>query len=739
MSNDSEIGLNYAAAQLAKALETAEAHPEGATRNRASKKGESWIQVLTGMVSGILDIGSRRPSKLPIWATLEVLRGGFSTGKPLAGGPLAPHELELATQRNLVCERSQLNRYFVSPTGLAELQALLASSHYRVELPEESALLTVAWLAQHGHTQQACDLVQEIAPHFEELRFYPIFSPNPQSLETVQLRSVEEVSQSLSDLKNRPQFTQMKEIIFGWLPLKDRLINLLLETLDGELPQIFGGQLQGGWPLQHYPDGWKQRAAEAVTGFHAFAKDHTGWSPNRDLPHLVEVLHVASVNSAQLTGRQIGKARRILADYTGKRGLPGSPRHAEIRKEQQRVAGLPGRADLVPLLQERLGILHTLEAKGSEAVREFLLAPDPNNRPIPRSLAVKALRCWKTSPESLVEWGVVRSGETLATLLPKLSSQVPGSQFSNGSARLLFEATYVAFRKRRSLLLVRLQSQVKLEELPWVKALLRHADQSSKEYARATLTRFLSLYFKRWPQAMLPNKLVTELKTLCLAAQLDLPLLEQVAADIFMGTFSEKFLRAAKLSAPVLGNTIYQSYYGLDYDKVLKLNDLEKVYGNLASPGFAALCENLAGVKSGGSVVANGKVIEQCQILTSHNLALLWHEFELQKQLSAKTLAQDCFSRIVRAQTLSYSDWRSNLKARSRCAYAWRQMVFFLSTLSEPEVQDFFVWAKTRLRNPKLDSSVGVWLEDLHRSFNGEARISRPLLGWVTKADLNKN
>jgi hypothetical protein len=739
MDDGIQANPHYAAAALAKALKTAQIHPDQATRERAAKKGDSWMQVLTGMASGLLQVGSRRPSSLPVWVTLEVLRGGFATGNPLAGGPSTQVEQAMAAERNLVPERTKLNEYFLSPAGLDELQTWLSTGHYQTDLPEEAALLSVAWLAQAGDLEGAAQIVKEIAPYFSKLRFYPRPSIHPQSLDRLQLQSPEQVSRSLSQLQNRRQFLLMREVISTWLPFQDRLISLALETVTGELPSVENHQLLGGWPLQQFPEGWQGRANALLSEFENQARKSALWKPKGDFLSLVDLLRLACSKPSEMSGREVGKLRRILANYIRKRGLPGSNDHAALRKQQQDVANLPGRADWVPLLQQRLIEVASLEAKGEQAVQQHLLAPTPEGRAIPPGLASKLLRCWKASPEALAAAGVIRSGETLAKLLPQVSSQVPGSQFSNQAARQLFEATYVAFRKRRSLLLLRLESQVKFNELPWMSALLKHADRESQQFARQTLERFLSLYFQCWPQVILPNKFVKELFALSKLAQLELPLLEQLAADIFMGAFSEKFLRSAQDTARLLGNSLYQRYYNLDLQNVLDLNDLQKTYGTLSSPGFLALCESLAGTKAGKSLVGNGKIIEQAQILTSHNLAVLWNEFQLGQCLSAKDLASYCFGWVCRAQTLSYSDWRSNLKARSRCANAWRQMVFYLSTLSEPEVQDFFVWAKTRLRNPKLDSSVGVWLEDLHRSFNGEARISRPLLGWVTKADLNKN
>lgn len=78
----------YAAGQLAKALTTALTHDDPDTRNRAAERQRAWRSVLAGMANGLLRIGSRTPVEgLPAWVTPAVLRGGFATAEPSAGGP----------------------------------------------------------------------------------------------------------------------------------------------------------------------------------------------------------------------------------------------------------------------------------------------------------------------------------------------------------------------------------------------------------------------------------------------------------------------------------------------------------------------------------------------------------------------------------------------------------------------------------------------------------------------------
>jgi hypothetical protein len=125
----------------------------------------------------------------------------------------------------------------------------------------------------------------------------------------------------------------------------------------------------------------------------------------------------------------------------------------------------------------------------------------------------------------------------------------------------------------RSLLLLNLEHQVRLQDLPWIATLnsLRHDDLDTKEQARANLQQVATIAIVSFPHAILPNKLLQELRSLINAAGLSLPIVDELAVDIFTGAFSEKFLRAAQLAGRMLHGTLYERYFGLAYERVLQL------------------------------------------------------------------------------------------------------------------------------------------------------------------------
>jgi hypothetical protein len=92
----------------------------------------------------------------------------------------------------------------------------------------------------------------------------------------------------------------------------------------------------------------------------------------------------------------------------------------------------------------------------------------------------------------------------------------------------------------------------RLDELPWVGAVApyRRRDDRAPNGAHAALVRLGALALDAFPATVLPNPLIHELDALATAAALDLPWVEELAADIFMGAFSAKFPAAAKIAGP---------------------------------------------------------------------------------------------------------------------------------------------------------------------------------------------
>ena len=96
----------------------------------------------------------------PVWLTPEVVKGGFATGNLQAGGPVKPWENEImmsvaaaqSDQQGIV--REVLNQYFLND-GMQVLMDILQSGKYKINVPEEAALLKVAYFLKNGENGKA--------------------------------------------------------------------------------------------------------------------------------------------------------------------------------------------------------------------------------------------------------------------------------------------------------------------------------------------------------------------------------------------------------------------------------------------------------------------------------------------------------------------------------------------------------------------------------------------------------
>jgi hypothetical protein len=186
--------MTYPEFQLAKARAVL-------TQSTPNAKGrvKDWASVIAGIASGVLRIGERKVLKdAPVWATPKVLHGGFASGELLAAGALSAYEEQLLAtlttndvQASDVSSRARINAFFLSAPGWAQLQQLLHSQNYQLELPEHGALLAIVTLFQQAHAAAQSDMdiasrqegeraqaiaqqaLADILPWCHQLRFYP--------------------------------------------------------------------------------------------------------------------------------------------------------------------------------------------------------------------------------------------------------------------------------------------------------------------------------------------------------------------------------------------------------------------------------------------------------------------------------------------------------------------------------------------------------------------------------------
>jgi hypothetical protein len=738
------VGTGYPRGQMAKALVTAGSHEDAETRRRAEERIRRLDQVIRGMSDGTLTVGSRTPvAGFPAWVTPKVVRGGFATGEAAAVGPLTQHEIETARRAGVPVERHALFLYHLTDPGMAELDALLDSGRYEIAVPEEAALLTVAWLLRMGDRLAALTLLEEIEPFADRLRLVPQPSdaPPPDG-SVVHRKTVGEVCDGLGERRPNGAVAAMNEALAVWNPFADELLAHWLETVeDGRVASI-------------EPDGWRERGGELLGRYGLLAAAHTWCSKHRRPKENLTILRTAleeAVAGRALSPRRRGLVQHAVNSMVRARGAPGSPRHIALRERQAADA-----ARLTPyaLAQVLLARLSALPREAGLPSTDRLVEPvteDEARRTgaaagseIPDSLRRVVERALSAPVATLVERGVIPSAEVLAELIPQLVASTTALSYRDDALRSLMAAVYRAFADRRSLLLLNLEHQVRLEELPWVRAVSRHRRTSddAREHARAVLVQLGELALQGFPATILPNSLIQELGALAGQAGIDVPLVEELAADIFMGTFSGKFPRAAQLAADVLEGSLYERYYGIDYAAIRAIDGTapHRGFRVRTSETFASLCRDRAGdPKSGSWVAANGMVIEQAQILTTHNLTALVHPIGVDPALGWPDLARRAFVAVCRLTTRLHNNPRA-LSTIKDAAYAWRQMLFFMALCGLEDQIALTAWIQDEAkRHPGHAAArlapvlaglrhvlVGGSLDD------GSAPNARRFLGWST-------
>ncbi|MGW2373381.1 hypothetical protein [Kitasatospora sp. NPDC001683] len=740
----------YPQHQLARALLTSVVHGDGRTRLRAEARADRWRAVLAGMAEGRLVIGSGTPvAGLPAWVTPEVVRGGFATSAASAEGPLQPYEREAATRARIPAERGALFAYCLTEPGLARLYELLDSGRYQVTVPEEAALLTVAWLVRAGDTAAALDLVDTLEPFAGRLRFTPrpAALPAPDA-DAVHRRTAGDAHAALTRRRPNPAVEAQREALTVWQPFGDRLLAHWLETATT------------GPVLEHAPDtSWLQRGALLLRQYEELAAVHTRCTKHRNPKENLGILRGAlaeTLAGRTLDPRRLGLLRHAVESMLRRRGRPGSAPHTELRARQAVQAARLSHHHLAQLVLRRLdglrpdtGIADVQPLIADVSPREAQETGLPAGEPVPPAIRRVVEAATSAPLGTLVERGIVPSAEALAELVPQLTAATSAQAHQDDALRTLAAANYRAFRNRRSLLLYNLAAQVRVDELPWVRAVAAHrADEDGREPARVALRRLGELAVQAFPGTLLPNPLVRELAVLASKSGLEAPLVEELAADIFMGTFTPKFLEAANVAADLLDGTLYERYYAIDYAAV---RDLAAAAAAAAAPaasggprtratrtsgGFAELCVQRAGEFAGRSVAANGKIIEQSQILTTHNLATLVARVGINPRPGWEDLARRSFTTVCRTTARIHNNPRP-LPTIKDTAYAWRQMVFQLS-LCEPAVQARVIAAldDEAARHPShVTARLAPALTGLRQAAAGrpaDAGAGRLLLGWTT-------
>lgn len=707
-------GSPYLTGLLAKARQTAASHDSLLARQRAQRRIRQLEATIEGINSGKLWIGSRKPvGDLPVWATPEVIRGGFVTGRATADGDLSPDEFDLIERASLPRDRGSLFRFLLTDDGQLLLRSMLDLRLYRVDQPEQAGLLVLAWLVAHGRTERAVDLLETIAPFGLRLRFLPSASTavgQHRSNEFFRW-SVADTSERVANAKPKWQVEVMWEALTVWNPMLDSFVALWAQRLgDGHVTPA--------------TDAWLTEARHLLAAYEEAVSTHTKCAKHRRPKENLAILRAATqteVSGGLLTQRELGLVRTSFSAVLAKRGQPGSESHSTVRAAQRAQASLPGHSEFGPIVIERLELLSSsigLTSAQAVEVSQPVEASEARGRVVAGTELPRRLRRLIDDARSgtlneLLGLGVVPSAEVLATFGPRIVSATLRRSYNDPDLGGVMGANYEAFRRRRSLLLLNLEKQVQLSELPWVTAV--ETDRVVSQNASQNALRALgALTLRHFPGTLIPNPAVREITLLAREADAAVSFVEELAADIFMGTFSSKYLAAAKFAGGHLRGSLYERYFDIDYSTVDGLTvGRQGKAGPTTSPGFDALVSNRTEMNACGDswIVRNGATIEQAQVLTTHNVVQLLYGLDLLTTEEHPDLA-DLNDGVRRSLTMtdlnamtdnSYRTavWKLRTAlASSRplgfikdAAHAWRQMILYLTTFDRP-AQELWIRSK---------------------------------------------
>lgn len=752
----------YLSGLLARARQTVASHDSLLARQRALRRINQLEATIDGIYEGKLKIGSRKPvADLPVWATPEVIRGGFASGRAAADVDLSPDELEAIEQHSLRRDRGSLFRFLLTDEGQLLLQSMLDLRSYRVDQPEQAALLVLAWLVAHNRTDEAVDLLQAITPFGPRLRFLPSASSTVGPLRSNEFSrwSAAETAERVGNTKPKRQVEVMREALNVWNPMLDAFVELWSQRLSSGL-------------VTSATDTWLTEARGLLAVYEEVVSTHTKCTKHRRPKENLAILRAATqteLSGASLTHRELGRVRTSLAAVVSKRGQTGSESHSTIRAAQRKHARLPDHAEFGLIVIERLNLLPSsigvTSAQAVEVSRPIEIS-EARGRIIagmefPQRLRRLIQDARRGTLNELLRLGTVPSAEVLATFGPQIVSASLARSYNEPDLGAVMGANYEAFRRRRSLLLLNLEKQVQLSELPWVTAVEtdRVVSQNASKNALQTMG---AMTLQHFPGTILPNPAVREMTLLAREADLAVPFVEELAADIFMGTFSSKYLAAAKFAGGHLRGSLYERYFDIDYSLVDRLSaEPQGRAGPTTSPGFDALVSKRTELNDCGQswIVRNGATIEQAQVLTTHNVIQLIYGLGLLTNDEHPDLT-DLNDGVRRSLTMtdlevmtdnSYRTavWKLRTGLASTrplgfvkdAAYAWRQMILFLTTFDQPAQER---WVRTKQKAVEhtfvgepvvpvmrtMVSGLAACLDGGRFDDTGRLGEGRRLLGW---------
>lgn len=184
----------------------------------------------------------------------------------------------------------------------------------------------------------------------------------------------------------------------------------------------------------------------------------------------------------------------------------------------------------------------------------------------PAPLRKMIYRCASASVDVLVERGIIPSSEVLAKNFRSLVAACGASSMPTPEMERLYALTYQAF-SGGGVLLLDFRAQIKFHDLPIYPMITKYREKD-EEVKAVTLREMARIIVRYFPATLPPNPTIT---TLADVIDKKVPLVKEIAPDIFMGSFSATFMKALRENVGKFGD-LYSSYFGFDSGLVEEIN-----------------------------------------------------------------------------------------------------------------------------------------------------------------------
>ena len=440
-----------------------------------------------------------------------------------------------------------------------------------------------------------------------------------------------------------------------------------------------------------------------------------------------------SMDNLSLVGNRI---RTVIA----KRGELGTPKHDEdYRARVELSSAVSGnnrtvaQAAISVLTDEHYGDSAYINEAEAPALAAKMLSATSKATPTPVTIAAPRLyhggsstglptvvasgisRATARTIEEHIQAGIINSADGIASVIPALFTACASNKIEDPVFRNLYCHLSLALARRQNERFSKAVGYTCMGVLPWANLMRSDIDGEASDVVATgdTIRIATRAWIDHFPHTMTPNRFVSSINRLVWAlnkqgntpaptldtTELPTMLLRDISNDsTFAGSFSSNFSLSTLQAARALQGTLYERYY-----------DLGPIYADLIArlgPHAARTDGGREGVTAMSGIlldattncmprwkvpamtgrhnytVANGRTLESVMVMSTHNLCQLYAWLGLGSASPSEggvdnmAAARKTWKHII---GLFESPPEDTYYGYRMVAYAWRQLLFFLS------------------------------------------------------------